>query len=488
MRFHSEHSEKRFDVQALETSERARARGLLDLLREAHADIREGVEPALLDRERAVQARLNVKTEQLVKVLGAKHTEAEATTAEQQIRATTDEYQAVRADIRARSPRYSALAYPEPLDVTDIQKQILDADTVLLEYILGGDQSYLWVVTPDAVVSHVLPPRREIEKLARRVYADWSTSVPPANTDAPAALSRLLLSPAELQSKRLLVVADGFLQYIPFAALPLPAAPHLPLAVQHEIVYLPSASILGILRRDRESRPAAPKLLGILADPVFDPNDPRVKFRGKPKLAPDSDPGLARPLFDRLRSTRREAEMLRSLVRSDNSNIALDFDANHSTVLNGEWMQYRILHIASHAFLNNTNPELSGIVLSTVDRSGRPQNGFLRMHELYNLKLGADLVVLSACQTALGQDIKGEGLVSLARGFMYAGATRVVASTWEVPEGATAELMRLFYKGMLRDRLSPAAALRAAQVNMSKSLSSNAPYYWAAFVLQGEYR
>lgn len=490
MRFHRERPEPRFDIQAFETSERARARGLLDMLREAHADIREGVEPALLDRERALQARLNVKSEQLVKVLGGKHTETESAAVEQQIRATVTEYQAVRADIRARSPRYSALAYPELLGVTNIQEQILDADTVLLEYALAGDHSYLWVVTPGAVVSHVLPPRREIKKMARLVYADWSTSVPPAHPGAPVALSRMLLGPAagQLRRKRLLIVADGLLQYLPFAALPAPGAPHLPLAVQHEVVHLPSASILEALRRDRASRPAAPKLLGILADPVFDPNDPRVELRGKTELALDSDSNAAPPVFDRLRSTRREAEMLRSLVRSDNSKVALDFDANRSTMLSAEWRQYRILHIASHAFFNSTHPELSGLVLSMVDRSGRPQNGFLQMHELYNLKLGADLVVLSACQTALGQEIKGEGLVSLARGFMYAGATRVVASTWEVPEGATAELMRLFYKGMLQDRLRPAAALRAAQIAMSKNVSTSAPYYWAAFVLQGEYR
>jgi CHAT domain-containing protein len=195
-------------------------------------------------------------------------------------------------------------------------------------------------------------------------------------------------------------------------------------------------------------------------------------------------------MFDlyRLRSSRVEAEGIAALVRESERLKALDFQASRATAMSEEMSHYRIVHFATHGLLNSRAPELSGVVLSLVDERGRSQNGFLRLHDVYNLKLGADLVVLSGCQTALGKMIRGEGLVGLTRGFMYAGAPRVVASLWRVPDKPTAELMNHFYKGMLVDGLRPAAALRAAQVKMSRGKRWQAPYFWAAFVLQGEWR
>ncbi|HZN12190.1 MAG TPA: CHAT domain-containing protein, partial [Blastocatellia bacterium] len=187
-------------------------------------------------------------------------------------------------------------------------------------------------------------------------------------------------------------------------------------------------------------------------------------------------------------STRREAEEIVALAGAGAGLKALDFEASRATATSEGLGQYRIVHFATHGLLNSQHPELSGLVLSLVDERGQPQDGFLRVHEVYNLKLGADLVVLSGCQTSLGKEVKGEGMLGLTRGFMYAGAPRVVASLWQVPDQPTAELMRQFYKGMLAEGLRPAAALRAAQVAMWKGRRWAAPYYWAAFVLQGEWR
>jgi CHAT domain-containing protein len=167
---------------------------------------------------------------------------------------------------------------------------------------------------------------------------------------------------------------------------------------------------------------------------------------------------------------------------------ALDFEASKATATGGRLSQYRIVHFATHGLINSRHPELSGIVLSLVDQQGRPQDGFLRLHDVYNLKLDADLVVLSGCRTAVGKDVRGEGLIGLTRGFMYAGAPRVVASLWDVRDEATAELMKRFYEAMLRQRMPPAAALRAAQLSMTREKRWEAPYYWAGFVLQGEWR
>jgi CHAT domain-containing protein len=165
---------------------------------------------------------------------------------------------------------------------------------------------------------------------------------------------------------------------------------------------------------------------------------------------------------------------------------ALDFNASRATATGADLSKYRYVHFATHGYLDSERPDLSAIVLSLVDREGKPQDGFLRTHEIYNLNLPAELVVLSACQTGLGKDIKGEGLVGLTRGFMYAGARRVVVSLWNVNDKATAELMQHFYRGMLRENLTPAAALRKAQTQLAQQKQWRSPYFWAAFVLQGD--
>jgi CHAT domain-containing protein len=320
----------------------------------------------------------------------------------------------------------------------------------------------------------------------------------------------------------LAIVADGALQYIPFAALPVPYSGNnegrnsgvepQPLFVEHEIVSLPSASTLATLRRETTGRKPAGKSLAVLADPVFTDDDTRVrrnlsKAGAKEKTKPtDSDEidiayrrmtrsgqetGVigAEGAFGRLISTRREAAGILALVPERERMQALDFEASRTTALRPELGEYRIVHFATHGLLNTIHPELSGIVLSLVNKERQQQDGFLRLQDIYNMKLPAELVVLSACQTGLGKEIKGEGLIGLTRGFMYAGAPRIVASLWKVDDRATSELMKRFYQGMLGpEALRPAGALRQAQLSIWKEKQWREPYYWAAFVLQGEWK
>jgi CHAT domain-containing protein len=166
----------------------------------------------------------------------------------------------------------------------------------------------------------------------------------------------------------------------------------------------------------------------------------------------------------------------------------MGFDASRAKATSPELAQYRNVHFATHGVLDSRQPELSKLVLSLYDEKGRPEDGFLRLNDIYGLHLNADLVVLSACQTALGKEIRGEGLIGLTRGFMDAGAARVLASLWSVEDRATAELMGDFYRAMLRDKLSPAAALRRAQIKMASSMGHRSPYFWAGFSLQGEWK
>jgi len=277
-------------------------------------------------------------------------------------------------------------------------------------------------------------------------------------------------------------VAEGALQYLPFAALPEPGK-QVPLIVDHEVVCAPSASVVAVLRQETVGRDPAQKTLFIVADPVYSANDARVSqhllVSGGERRTAD---------FMRLRFSRTEAEQVANLIPAAAAGEAFDFDANRDAVLKADLARFRILHFATHSLVDDERPELSGIVLSLVDRAGRRQNGFLRLYDIYNLRLNADLVVLSACRTALGKEIKGEGLIGLTRGFFYAGAPRVLASLWEIDDRTTAAFMRPFYEAMFVRHERPAAALRSAQIAMWRTKGWDSPYYWAAFVMQGEWK
>jgi CHAT domain-containing protein/tetratricopeptide (TPR) repeat protein len=538
MSMHREKPSGGFDAAALQASERARARGLLDLLAEARADIRQGVEPELLARERSLQQQLNLKADRLTRLLGTNHTAEQEAAATKEVESLLSDYKDAESQIRARSPRYAALTQPQPLSAADIRKE-LDPDTALLEYSLGDERSFLWAVTQSSVAGFELPKRAEIESQARHVYelltardqfvkfetADQRRArIEKADAEyaaSSAALSRLLLGPVadRIGRKRLLIVADGALQYLPFGALPLPdpaggALPRhdfVPVIAEHEVVSLPSASTLSVLRKELAGRSPAPQTLMVFADPVFDASDERVgalksgtaarRTVGAGNERGSTEDSLTRSLRDlegdaeettllpRLPFTRSEAEAIAALAPSGRSEKLLDFAASRSAATDPRLGQYRYVHFATHVLLNTSHPELSGVVLSLVAPDGKEQDGFLRAHEIYNLNLDADLVALSGCRTGLGKEVSGEGLVGLTRGFMYAGAARVLVSLWDVDDRSTATLMERFYKGVLaRTRVSPAAALRRAQLEMWRSTRWHAPYYWGAFVLQGEYR
>jgi CHAT domain-containing protein len=392
---------------------------------------------------------------------------------------------------------------PAPLGLPDIQRQVADDDSILVEFSLGETRSFAWVVTRAGMSAHVLPRRQVIEEAARRVYETVSASHRPGRATAArvaaARLSRLVLDPiaASFRGQRLLIVPDGALQFVPFAVLPHPArrdAPE-PLVVRHEIVQLPSASIVPLMRAPVDARTAPDRLVAVLADPVLAPDDPRLGPRAARTVPPRELPrdlvrsaSAAGMRFERLPFTRQEAMAIGALAGSAPALVALDFDASRATALDPALSRYRFVHFASHALVNAQHPELSGIVLSLVAPDGGAQDGFLRLHDIYNMRLAADLVVLSACQTALGRDVRGEGLVGLTRGFMYAGAPRVMASLWDVRDDQTADLMARLYRSILKDGLRPAAALRAAQLAMLNDPAHSAPAHWAGFVLQGEWR
>lgn len=633
---------------ALEISDRARARTLVDTLSTANLNRKlvdsfdPHLEPKLaqiIARKQLLQDRLKNRSQ--ATLLSDKPTPAQAAEISKEVRDLTNQQDELLAEITAIDPRYAAMIRPNAPNAGEIQ-QLLDQDTLLVEYSLGDKRSYVWVVSPDSIKGVDLGPRDQIESLARRVtetltarnrevknesFAKKNLRVDKAEKDyveASAELSKMVIEPVAslLRQKRLVIVADGALQVVPFGALPAPvnsttavmsnakADPAIaanlsptssnplssfsqtmarsitltglmqsgtnplsiarpvpliagsgskPLNSEHEIVYLPSASVLALQRRELANRKPAPYAVAVLADPVFDIDDARVaKAKGNgneprkdlatnsgkdtAKIAPkatilpkegtphstvsqdspsqasasqssanasSASPGLATSTapkqqsllagalrdvgldpnqpMPRLTHSLHEAKAIFQAAGPNQSFSALNFKASRETATSPELAKYRIIHFATHGVLDLEHPELSGIVLSMVDENGQPQDGYLRLHEIYNLYLPAELVVLSACQTGVGKQIKGEGLIALTRGFMYAGAKSVVASLWKVDDAATSALMTEFYKQMFTNKLKPAAALREAQIKISQQKRWQSPYYWAGFFIQGEW-
>ncbi|HEX3253288.1 MAG TPA: CHAT domain-containing tetratricopeptide repeat protein [Pyrinomonadaceae bacterium] len=530
MRRHAQQPERGFATRAFETNELARARTLATLLRSKQTGLA-SLDPELAAREKSLLQSLRVKENARITLLQKSYDKNALTAVETELNELETQYQQIQNVIRERYPAYQEMMQPGVVTLSEIQKKVLSDDqSLLLEYALGDERSYLWLVSGDKLVSYVLPGRNEIEDAARQLYSSLTAFQPkPDETfeqrqertrqademlpNEIAQLSKLVLTPVaeQLGKKRLIIVADGALQYIPFQVLTLPtpvakndssvaAEPSVPLIVDHEIINEPSASTLALLLGDSVDIKRSVGTVAIFADPVFEADDARVTNRtavAETKRASETDE-VARVFRDvgqsidnrripRLLASRQEAEAIMAVVPWRTAFKALDFEASRATLSAPSFGQYRILHFATHTMIDNEHPELSGIVLSLLDPQGRPLNGFLRMSDIYDLKLSSNLVVLSACSTALGKEVKGEGLISLTRGFLYAGASGVTASLWKVDDEATAELMRHFYGGIFKRGLTPAAALREAQLAMWKQKRWRAPYYWAAFVIQGQY-
>jgi CHAT domain-containing protein len=486
------------------------------MLADSSADIREGADSKLLARERELAALLNAKGARLLPLMGRET--PQSTALKEEIRALEAAYQDVETAIHKSSPRYAAFTQPQPLRAAEIQAQV-DADSLLLEYSLGEKRSYLWAVGRNSLGAWVLPPRTQIESqvaevselltargVVKRMETPGEREKRIAAADAalaPAArrLSEMVLAPAAaaLAGKRIIVAPDGALQRLPFAMLPLPGSTE-PLVTAHELVVLPSASALAALRTETARRTAASKMVAVFADPVFDASDPRAR-RGAVSPAPqsgdstrilqhlsDTGEGTSASLnIPRLPFTSEEADQILRVARGGQNWRAEGFAASRTAAISGQLSQYRYIHFATHGVLDTERPGLSALVLSQLDENRKPQDGFLRVNDIYNTRLAAELVVLSACQTGLGKEVRGEGLMGLSRAFLYAGAPRVIVSLWNINDRATANLMAELYRGILRGGMRPSAALRAAQLELRRQKRWESPYYWASFVQHGDW-
>ncbi|HSC16241.1 MAG TPA: CHAT domain-containing protein [Gammaproteobacteria bacterium] len=479
-------------------SERSRARSLVDLLREARVELDEP-NPELASRRERLYASLDelrVQRDLRVDRAGAA-ADGSLGTIVDALAKTENELNRLETEARAANPRRASLTAPQPLSAVEL-RAALDDGSVLIEYALGEDRSYVMVVTREQVRVVALADRRTIEEAATRVYDGLRTSNGnSALTQDLRRLADLVLKPVAplLTKDRLLIAADGALQYVPFAVLPVVGADGAaqPLIATHEVVGLPSLSVLVSLRAG--ARGAAPsKTVAVFADPVFDRADPRIAFADAAPLVHSAQAQLATRssaltgTLARLPFTALEAQAIESLVPESERYVAVGFKASRETLFGLALDDYRIIHFATHGVIDTRYPDLSGLALSGFDAAGTPTRGLLGLPDIYALDLNADLVVLSACETAVGREIRGEGLLGLTQGFLYAGAKGVVASLWRVPDRATSELMQRFYDHLLRDGLRPADALRQAQLSIAAEPRWSDPYYWSAFVLLGDWR
>lgn len=514
-----------FAAKAFEIAEQGRSRSLLDSLSQAKLDLPRESDPSLAERLNDLRHSLNAKAEYQMRLVSGNPAPELVAQTDKEIRDLTIQYNQLEAEIRRQSPRYADLTSAQPITLQEIQLQLSDENTLLVEFTLGAERSYAWVVSSQTINGYELPARKILEETALKIPEllmarqpvpgesplQYKERVAAAETQYWPLASRLsqdLLGPMknQLAGRRLLIVPDGALHYVPFDALPFPensgatnqlSESDQPLILHQEIIKLPSAAVLIAVRRERER---ASKPIVVFADPVFSGYDERLPESVQKAFLQSQENAKTRAIpvastngedsdfyLDRLAATQQEGNEIMKLVPAQEGKLVLGFGASHTFALSTELNKYRVIHMATHEIVDEKHPELSGVVLSLLDREGKSQDGFLRLHEIYNLRLTADLVVLSACQTGLGKDIKGEGLIGLTRGFMYAGSKGVIASLWKVDSEATRELMREFYTGFFHRGLSPAAALREAKLAIRTQPRWQSPFFWAAFELHGEY-
>ncbi|HEY0462439.1 MAG TPA: CHAT domain-containing protein [Pyrinomonadaceae bacterium] len=515
MKMHARMPDKDYSIQALQAAEKSRARAMLEKISLSEANVIKDADVEIVKREKEIRVVLNRKADELTDLLSQNAEKSETEKLIVEIRELENELETIKARLKEQSPIYSAIKNPAPFDVADFQQNILDDNSLLLEFSFGKEESYLWLVSKTEVSAYRLPPREEIESSIETLRAllqerelkpgesieDYQRRIGEAEIkylQKSKELSSLLFGQIaeKMIKKRLIIVPDGELYFFPVAALPLPDSDSdEPILLNNETVYEPSAQTLAVLDKSRRQSAATKNLL-VFSDPVFSRDDARFSPENRPidtKAAETVQTEKFRFVdslnnLTRLAASKDESETIIKTLGASPADNYSGFRATRENLLNLKTEDYKILHFATHGFVKEEHPELSGIVLSRFDEKGQKLDEFFRIQDIYALNLNADLVVLSACETGIGKQIKGEGLMSLNNAFLQTGAKSVMASLWKVEDGATLELMKNFYGTLADQHLTPSEALRRAQMKLRENPQYKSPFYWAAFTMQGDFR
>lgn len=477
---------------AFQYAERSKARALIEMLAESGVDATQGVDSLLLERREEILRRISEMQTRLISenLTGKAHKRLR-----EQLRAEEENLQSLSLEIKQQNPAYADLQYPEPLPARSAQRMLKNRDEILLEFSLGRENSYLWAISGEALAMFQLPSEKEIAGKVQRYLAmiGGNTSPAIAHVELGYELWVMLLSPAAalLEGKKhVRVVPDGILHYLPFEALIAKRRERQPVYVVENYVlsYAPSASVLAALSA-REAPTHSGEQLELLAfgDPVFEArkgtgNPARVS--GAPEVAGKAAPEAEGFALSRLPYTKAEVEGIAALFPPGRASLYLQENAREGRLKSEDLRRYRRVHFATHGLIDEKNPQRSSVVFSLDDDP--TEDGFLQMDEIFRLRLAADLVVLSACNTARGKLIRGEGMIGLSRAFFYAGARSLAASLWPVSDRSTARLMEHFYRNLQKGLPKDEALCQAKREMLQASRAAwRRPYYWAPFVIMG---
>lgn len=516
MKMNKQSPNEDYAIQALQATEKSRARSMLENLALNEAAFTKDAPPEIVRREKEIRVFLNSKADRLTDLLSSKADKTETDKLDNEINELEHELEAIKGRLRQISPVYSAIKNPVPFDVGEFQRNVLDDNSLLLEFSFGKEESYLWLVGKTEINSYVLPPREHLESrienlrklidsrgiIEGEAVEDYQARIAAAETAfarESEIFSRELLGQVadKIKDKRLLIVPDGKLHYFPIAALPFPGSiDNTPILLTNETIYEPSAATLALIMRNGIKTSAATKNLLVFSDPIFSNQDARVTAGTEIKPPPEINSLKAETFrfaesltsLARLNASREEADSIVQIVGESSSTALNGAAATRERALDASVSDYKIIHFATHGFISEERPELSGIVLSQVDQNGQSRNGVVRLQDIYTMNLSADAVILSACSTGIGKEVKGEGLLSLNNAFLQTGAKSVVSSLWKVDDYAAQELMKNFYQEMTSGTATTAEALRRAQIKLRQKPQYQSPFYWAAFTIEGDFQ
>jgi CHAT domain-containing protein/tetratricopeptide (TPR) repeat protein len=488
---HEKESTKGYDKLAFQFAERSKSRAFLDLLAESLANVKEGADKELLKRQEEILISLTEAKQKLQQESLSEQADMQIVSQLKEIiNNTEEELGNIKREIRFTNPGYADLQYPQPVSLEEVQS-ICPDNTVFLEYSVGDSSSSLWVITRSEHHLYMLPDRKVLQEKVETLRFALLNPDQGDNgffTEAGYLLYDQLIKPAESafsKKSRLVIIPDGILNYLPFEVLLTERGglkqgasySDLPFLVKKfPISYGQSASILKSLiseKRGGSKSGTARKKLIAFGDPVYENiNDSSI-------ASGDS--------YKRLEYSGREVENIASFFQKGSAELYLRNDATEENVKKeGALEQFNYIHFATHGFIDEVKPDFSSLIFTHEDNSG--EDGLLQATEIFNLNLNADMVVLSACQTGLGKLIRGEGIVGLTRAFMYAGTPTVMVSLWSVSDVSTATLMGDFYENLVKKKLNITDALRKAQLSMLRDEKFAHPFYWAPFVIFGDWR
>jgi len=478
--------------EAFHVHERSRARAFLALLAERDLRFSADIPSEFLSEKR----RIGMEYDRAQAALGRLNSTRDAGEIERllgQLRELREKQEQIVAAIRKGSPRFASLRYPEPLDLAGA-RNTLDPGTVLLAYSVGEEQTLLFVLQAEGIPAPglavvTLPVgaetlRKDVESFRNLLRRHNLSSVTALKAQAEG-LYKTLVQPAEAQilaSERILVSPDGPLHTLPFAALVHDGHYLVEEKPLHTVI---STTVYAELKRSRHERPAPSQIeLTAFGDPSYPPLPSGQSSTAHPEVRAAVGRGLA---LTPLPSTREEVLGIAALYPGARTFLGAEATEERAKST-GKDASY--LHFACHGLLDERSPLNSALALTIPEHPGEGQeNGLLQAWEIFEgVRLNADLVTLSACDSALGQEMGGEGLLGLTRAFQYAGARSVLASLWSVYDVSTARFMKRFY-GYLHSGKSKDEALRAAQIDQIRGKSGSPhPFHWAAFELFGDWR